>query len=209
MQASITGPMSPLSNGNMSEILPTTSPLDLQLKGLPASRNSILDAASAPIKIKARLYEGGVIMTLVRWDPFRELEDMSERLNRVFSRPSLRNSGKENLTVADWMPTVDISETEGEYLIKAELPEVRKEDVKVTVENGVLTLQGERRQEKEEKGKKFHRVERSYGSFIRSFSLPESVDESAVKAEYKDGVLNLHLPKSEKVKPKAIDVKVA
>jgi HSP20 family protein len=134
---------------------------------------------------------------------------MSERLNRVFSRPSLRNSGKENLTVADWMPTVDISETEGEYLIKAELPEVRKEDVKVTVENGVLTLQGERRQEKEEKGKRFHRVERSYGSFVRSFTLPESVDESSVKAEYKDGVLNLHLPKSEKVKPKAIDVKVA
>jgi HSP20 family protein len=148
-------------------------------------------------------------MTLVRWDPFRELEDMSERLNRVFSRPSLRTSGKENLTVADWMPTVDISETEGEYLIKAELPEVRKEDVKVTVENGVLTLQGERRQEKEEKGKRFHRVERSYGSFVRSFTLPESVDESSVKAEYKDGVLNLHLPKSEKVKPKAIDVKVA
>jgi len=148
-------------------------------------------------------------MTLVRWDPFRELEDMSERLNRVFSRPSLRNSGKENLTVADWMPTVDISETDGEYLIKAELTEVRKDDVKVTVENGVLTLQGERRQEKEEKGKRFHRVERSYGSFVRSFTLPESVDEGAVKAEYKDGVLNLHLPKSEKVKPKAIDVKVA
>ena len=148
-------------------------------------------------------------MTLVRWDPFRELEDMSERLNRVFSRPSLRNSGKENLTVADWMPTVDISESEGQYLIKAEMPEVRKEDVKVTVENGVLTLQGERRQEKEEKGKRFHRVERSYGSFVRSFTLPESVDESSVKAEYKDGVLNLHLPKSERVKPKAIDVKVA
>jgi HSP20 family protein len=148
-------------------------------------------------------------MTLVRWDPFRELEDMSERLNRVFSRPTLRNTGKENLTVADWMPTVDISETESEYLIKAELPEVKKEDVKVTVENGVLTLQGERRQEKEEKGKRFHRVERSYGSFVRSFTLPESVDEGGVKAEYKDGVLALHLPKSEKVKPKAIDVKVA
>jgi HSP20 family protein len=148
-------------------------------------------------------------MTVVRWDPFRELEDMSERLNRVFSRPTLRNTGKENLTVADWMPTVDISETESEYLIKAELPEVRKEDVKVTVENGVLTLQGERRQEKEEKGRRFHRVERSYGSFVRSFTLPESVDEGGVKAEYKDGVLALHLPKSEKVKPKAIDVKVA
>ena len=148
-------------------------------------------------------------MTLVRWDPFRELEDMSERLHRVFSRPALRPAGKETLTVADWMPTVDISETDGEYLIKAELPEVKKEDVKVSVEDGVLTIQGERRQEKEENGKKYHRVERSYGSFVRSFTLPESVDEGAVKAEYKDGVLNLHLPKTEKVKPKAIDVKVA
>ena len=78
-------------------------------------------------------------MTLVRWDPFRELEDMSQRLNRMFTRPALRNDGKEQLTVADWVPTVDISETDGEYLIKAELPEVKKEDVKVTVENGVLT----------------------------------------------------------------------
>jgi HSP20 family protein len=148
-------------------------------------------------------------MTLVRWDPFRELEEMSERLNRVFTRPAMRTNGKEQLTVADWVPTVDISESEGEYVIKAELPEVKKEDVKVTVENGVLTIQGERRQEKEEKGTKFHRVERSYGSFLRSFTLPESVDEAGVKAEYKDGVLNLRLPKSEKVKPKAIDVKVA
>jgi HSP20 family protein len=134
---------------------------------------------------------------------------MSERLNRVFARPALRASGKETMTVADWTPTVDISESDGEYLIKAELPEVKKEDVKVTVEDGVLTLQGERRQEKEEKGKRYHRVERSYGSFVRSFTLPESVDETGVKAEYKDGVLSLHLPKSEKVKPKAIDVKVA
>ncbi len=148
-------------------------------------------------------------MTLVRWDPFRELEDMSERLNRVFARPGVRQSGKEALTVADWVPTVDISETGDEYLIKAELPEVKKEDVKVTVEDGVLTLQGERKQEKEEKGKKFHRVERSYGSFVRSFTLPESVDEGSVKAEYKDGILTLHLPKTEKVKPKAIEVKVA
>lgn len=148
-------------------------------------------------------------MALVRWDPFRELEEMSERLNRVFSRPSLRTNGKENLTVADWIPTVDISESEGEYLIKAELPEVKKEDVKVTVENGVLTLQGERRQEKEEKGKKYHRVERAYGSFVRSFTLPETINEGGVKAEYKDGVLSIHLPKSERVKPKAIEVKVA
>lgn len=148
-------------------------------------------------------------MSLVRWDPFRELEEMTERLNRVFARPSARTAGgKEHLTVADWIPTVDISETDQEYLIKAELPEVKKEDVRVTVEDGVLTIQGERHQEKEDKDRKYHRVERSYGTFIRSFTLPESVDETGVKAEYKDGVLNLHLPKVEKVKPKAIEVKV-
>jgi len=135
---------------------------------------------------------------------------MSERLNRVFARPAARTTGgKEHLTVADWMPTVDISETDHAYVIKAELPEVKREDVKVRVEEGVLTLSGERRQEKEEKGKKYHRVERSYGSFVRSFALPESVDENGVQAEYKDGVLSLHLPKAEKAKPKAIEVKVA
>ena len=146
---------------------------------------------------------------LMRWDPFRELEDMSERLNRVFNRPAARTAdSKETITVADWIPTVDIAETDTEYQIKAELPEVKKEDVKVTVEDGVLTIQGERRHEVEEKGKKYHRVERSYGSFVRSFTLPDHVDDAKVKAEYKDGMLHLHLPKSEKAKPKAIDVKI-
>ncbi len=104
---------------------------------------------------------------------------------------------------------MDISETEAEYLIKAELPEVKKEDVKITVEDGVLMIQGERKQETEEKAKKFHRIERSYGRFVRSFTLPDSVDEAGVKAIYTDGVLNLRLPKSEKAKPKQIEVKVA
>ena len=145
---------------------------------------------------------------LMRWDPFRELEEMSDRLNRMFARPAVRTNGKETMIVADWIPTVDISETDGEYQIKAEIPDVRKEDVKVSLEDGVLTIQGERKQEKEEKGKKYHRIERSYGSFVRSFSLPDVIDEEKVKAEFKDGVLNLHLPKSEKAKPKAIEVKV-
>jgi HSP20 family protein len=105
--------------------------------------------------------------------------------------------------------SVDISETEGEYQIKAEIPDVKKEDVNVTVEDGVLTILGERKHEKEEKGKKYHRIERSYGSFVRTFSLPDVIEEEKVKAEFKDGVLNLHLPKSEKAKPKAIEVKVA
>ena len=149
-------------------------------------------------------------MNLVRWDPFRELEDLSNRLNRVIARSSSPSTdGKETLTMADWTPSVDISETDTEYLIKAELPEVKKEDVKVTVENGVLTIQGERRQEKEEKGKKFHRIERAYGSFVRSFSIPDYVDDGKVTAEFKEGILNLHLPKSEKAKPKAIEVKVS
>jgi len=145
---------------------------------------------------------------LMRWDPFRELEDMSDRLNRMFARPATRANGKETMIVADWTPTVDISETDGEYQIKAEIPDVKKEDVKVTLEDGVLTIQGQRKQEKEEKGRKYHRVERSYGSFVRSFSLPDVIDEEKVKAEFKDGVLDLHLPKSEKAKPKAIEVKV-
>jgi len=146
-------------------------------------------------------------MNLVRWDPFRELEEMSNRLNRLFERPTLRTgNGKEALTVADWVPSVDISETDSEYLIKGELPGVKKEDVKVMLQDGVLTIQGERKQEKEEKGKKFHRVERSYGSFVRSFTLPDYVDDAKVKAEFKEGILNLHLPKSEKAKPKAIEV---
>ena len=127
----------------------------------------------------------------------------------MFARPAVRTNGKETLTVADWSPTVDISETDGEYLIKAELPEVKKDDVKVTLEDGILTIQGERRREKDEKTTKYHRVERSYGSFVRSFSLPDQVDENGVKAEYKDGMLNLRIPKSEKAKPRAIEVKVA
>ena len=116
-------------------------------------------------------------MTLVRWDPSRELEDMSDRLNRMISRPALpRTNGKETMVVADWVPSVDVSETDGDYQIKAELPDVKKEDVKVTVENGVLTIQGERKQEKEEKGKNFRRVERRHGTFSRSLTLPCNVN---------------------------------
>ena len=145
---------------------------------------------------------------LMRWDPFRELEEMSDRLNRMFSHQSSRTNGKETMTVADWTPTVDISETEAGYEIKAEIPDVKREDVKVTLEEGVLTIQGVRKQEREDKSRRYHRIERAYGSFVRSFSLPDLVAEDKVKAEFKDGILNLHLPKSEKAKPKAIEVKV-
>lgn len=145
-----------------------------------------------------------------RWDPFRELEDLQKRMSTLFGRAPLRKEGgKEDLTVAEWAPLVDIIEDDKEYLIKAELPEVKKEDVKVTVQNEVLTIAGERKFEKEEKGRKYHRVERAFGSFERSFTLPEDADGSKVTAEYKDGVLKIHLPKSERATPKSIEVKVA
>ena len=112
------------------------------------------------------------------------------------------------MTVAEWAPLVDISEDDKEYLIKAELPEVKKEDMKVTVQNEVLTITGERKFEKEEKDKKYHRVERAYGSFTRSFTLPAEVDPAKVEAEVKDGLLTVHLVKSEKATPKSIEVKI-
>jgi len=127
-------------------------------------------------------------------------------LNRVFAQGGNDN---EAMTVADWVPPVDISETPAEYVIKVEVPEVKKEDVKVALAHGVLTVQGVRRQAAEERGKKYHRVERSYGSFMRSFSLPNFVDDQKVQADLKDGILVLHLPKSDKAKTKAIEVKVA
>jgi len=145
---------------------------------------------------------------MTRWDPFKELEEMSTRLNRFFGgRKS--GEGDESLTVAQWAPAVDVSETDKEYLIKAELPEIKKEDVKVTVDDGVLSITGERRQEKEEKGKKFHRIERSYGSFSRSFTLPDDADGARIAAEFKEGMLNVRLPKTEKPKTSATEVKIA
>jgi HSP20 family protein len=148
--------------------------------------------------------------SIVRWDPFKEMEDLQARLSGLFTLPTLRRSeDKEKLIASDWSPLVDIVEDDKEYLIKTDLPDVKKEDVKVTVEKGVLTISGERRHEKEEDNKRFHRIERSYGSFLRSFVLPDDADEGKVLAEFKDGVLRVRLPKHEKAQSKLIDVKVA
>lgn len=153
--------------------------------------------------------------SLIRWgwDPFKEMEkemqELTDRFGRMVSRwPSRGISSREALMAADWAPTVDIFETEAEYLVKAEIPEVDRKDVKVTVQDGMLTLQGERRQEREEKGKRYHRVERSYGTFLRTFDIPDGVDEEKLKAEFKEGMLVVHLPKTEKAKTKAIEVRV-
>lgn len=145
-------------------------------------------------------------MTLVRWNPWQEIEDKLDRYSRGMSQPQTGN--QEVIATGDWSPRVDIAETEEAFIIKAEIPEVNKEDVKVTVDNGVLTIRGERKKEKEEKGKKFHRIERFYGSFTRSFTLPDNVDEAKIKALFKEGMLDLQIQKTEKAKPKVIQIKV-
>jgi len=148
---------------------------------------------------------------LTRWNQLRELEALHRGLSSLFSRPPALGpeSQEEPLAVAEWVPLVDISEDDQEYLIKAELPEVKKEDVKVTAEDGTLTIMGERKFAKDDKSKKYHRVERAYGSFGRSFSLPDDVSPAKVSAEFKDGVLTVHLVKTAKAKPQQVEVKVA
>jgi HSP20 family protein len=124
------------------------------------------------------------------------------------NREATGSGRKEALTVAQWSPLVDITEDEKEYLIKAELPDIKKEDVRLTVENDVLAISGERKFEKEEKGRRYHRIERAYGSFVRRFSLSEDADGRNVTADFKDGVLQVHLPKSVKAKQKAVEIKI-
>ena len=150
---------------------------------------------------------------LTRWNPFREMKELQRRMSSLFDWSPFRRSSlttdEETISVPEWAPLVDIAEDDKEYLLKVELPEVQKDDVKVTVEGGTLTISGERKAEKEEKGRKFHRVERYYGRFERSFSIPDDAEADNVKAEFKDGVLRVHLAKSEKARPKQIEVKVA
>jgi HSP20 family protein len=149
----------------------------------------------------------GIIMSLIKWQPFGEFDDAVARLMPgLFSRSS--RLGAENGGKFTWAPSADISETDAEYLIRAELPAVRKEDVKVTLDQGIITIQGERKEDKDISDEKFHRVESFRGEFSRSFSVPDNIDDTAIRAESKDGVLTVHLPKTKAVSPKAVEVKV-
>lgn len=148
---------------------------------------------------------------LIRWNPFRELEEIENRMETLFGPNPLRISTpgrEETLVSTDWAPLVDITEDEREYLIKADLPEMKKDDVKVTCEEGVLNITGERKIEREEKNRKYHRIEREHGRFLRSFTLPENADATKVTADFKEGVLTLRLPKNEKAHPKVLEVKI-
>lgn len=146
-------------------------------------------------------------MALVTWSPFREFETIFDRLGRL-PRRHLQSGGANDDGGDYWRPVANISETSQEYLIKAELPEVGKDAIDVTIKDGVITIKGERRHEKTADDETRHRVESFYGSFARSFALPSDVDESAISADSKDGVLTVHLPKAEVVEPQQIEIKV-
>ena len=144
-------------------------------------------------------------MTLIRWDPFTAADDTFARFPGSLGRWA-RALG--TAPSADWSPSVDISETPEEYVLRAELPAVRKEDVSVMVENGMLTLSGERRQREVQKDEKFHRLESFYGNFTRSFALPQSTDPSTIRAESKDGIVTIHVPKAKTELKKSTTIKV-
>src|SRR5213082_1939737 len=152
------------------------------------------------------------VKKLRTWTPLREMEQaIQNSINPFFlgGFPNRMLSGEiHSLAVADWSPEVDISEDDRGYLLKADLPEMKKDDVRVTVEDGILCVSGERKSEKEDQKKKFHRIERSFGTFRRSFTLPEDADSTKVTAEFHDGVLKVHLPTTPIARSKAIEVKV-
>jgi len=148
-------------------------------------------------------------MAIARWDPFRELAVMQDRLNRIFGDAYGRRLDDDVMTRGDWIPPVDIFENEKhELVIRAEMPGLKRDDIELRVENNTLTLRGERKRENEVKDEQYHRVERAYGAFSRSFSLPSTVDAGNVSAEYKDGVLTVTLPTREEAKPRQIPVAI-
>lgn len=147
-----------------------------------------------------------VMNTLAKWNPLNELSDVQSRMLSLFGRMNMQANGDTGF--AEWSPLVDVAENDKEFVIRAEIPDVKKEDVKVRVDNGMLHISGERHLEKEEKGKKYHRIERAYGSFERSISLPENCKPEEMSAECKDGMLTLCVPKTKEPGSKAIEVKV-
>ena len=150
-------------------------------------------------------------MRVIRWEPFRDVDEVFNRFVADTLRRWPTQAGipaGEAQQAREWAPLADVCENDSEYVIKAELPEVRKEDVSITVQDGVLTLSGERKQEKREDGERTHRVERYYGTFARRFSLPENADEQGIRAESRDGIIVIHIPKQPVVEPQPRQIQV-
>ena len=149
-------------------------------------------------------------MTIMRWRPIRDIVSIQDEMNKLFDgffgrKPQRWFEPEEGL----WSPTVDVSETKDDIVFTAEIPGLKKEEIKLSVEDNVLTLSGEKKMEKEEKDANYHRLERSFGSFCRSFTLPTPVQPDKIKASYKEGVLKVTLPKTEEVKPKEIPINIS
>jgi HSP20 family protein len=148
-------------------------------------------------------------MAIVRFDPFRDMAALQDRVNRIFADAYNRRSEDDLATRGAWTPAVDIYETDAhELVLKVELPDVAKEDISLQVENNMLTISGQRNMEKQVKEEQYHRIERAYGAFSRSFTLPPTVDASAIAADYRNGVLTVKLPRREEAKPRQIQVQV-
>ncbi len=147
-------------------------------------------------------------MAITRWRPFRDILSVQDEMNRLFEDFFGHRPARVEWTEGVWTPSVDVSEDKDSVIIKAEMPGMNKDDVKISIQDNLLTLKGEKKQEKEEKDKNYHRIERSYGSFCRSFQLPTSVKTDTIEASYKNGVLSITLPKTEEVKPKEIPISI-
>ncbi len=145
-------------------------------------------------------------MSLMKYDPFRELKSLQDEMNRLFMSSVPRGFGEEDLATGGWSPRVDIFESESELVLEAELPGMQRDDFEVSIENNVITLRGERKFEKKDESDNYHRVERAYGSFTRSFSLPRSVSAEGTTADFKNGVLRVTLPKKEEAKARKIEI---
>ena len=148
-------------------------------------------------------------MAIVRWDPFRDLMSIQERMNRLFDQTLARTRPEEEgIAASTWVPSVDIYETSDRVVMKAELPGLTREDIEINVRDNTLSLRGERKFEKDVKEENYLRIERAYGSFQRSFTLPATIQQDKIKAVFKDGVLEVTLPKAEEARPKQIKIDV-
>ncbi len=147
-------------------------------------------------------------MNLVTWDPYRELSSLPDRFNRIFGGALPRRERDEEMSIGAWIPPVDIVEEKDRILMTAELPGFKENEIEIQMEGGVLTLRGERKSETEKEGRTFHRMERSYGQFVRSFTLPNNVDREHIKANFANGLLQIELPKREEAKPRQIKITV-
>lgn len=145
-------------------------------------------------------------MAIIRWDPFRDMVTLREKMNRLFDDTVTARGEDKDMITSSWSPAVDIYETENELVLSAEVPGIDEKDIEIKIDDGTLSIRGERKFEKETKEENYHRIERAYGSFFRSFSLPNYIDQEGIRAEHEDGVLKIHMPKRAESKPKTVKI---